>query len=306
MEGGLAVIQNPRRSAPADCLPRAGLFLSQNARLLERLRFEFLFGEGSAEPVLLALRGYQNADGGFGHALEPDLRGVESEPIPAWTALGILDELHAMRGPTLATILRYVAKAEVAGGGLPFVLPAASRSPHAPWWETGPGKVRGSLNPTAGIAAYLYKNRIRTPWLSHASAWCWDRVDRLREANPYELRVILAFLDWSPDRKRAGETIERLRPLIRAEKVVELDASKESEAFRPLDFAPNPGLLSSSVFSEQEISDHLDRIVWEQRPDGGWGVNFPIWTPITRFEWEGCQTLEMLKILRANRRLLPS
>ena len=294
------------RSASADCLTRAGLFLSQNARLLERLRFEFLFEKGSAERVLLALDAYQNPDGGFGHALEPDLRGVESEPIPAWTALGILDELDAMGGPRLAAIMRYVAKAEVAGGGLPFVLPSASRSPHAPWWETGPGRVRGSLNPTAGIAAYLYKNRIRTPWPKHASAWCWDRIDRLREANPYELRVTLAFLDWSPDRQRAEETIERLRPLIRTENVVELDAKKESDAFRPLDFASTPKLLSSSLFSEQEISDHLDRIVREQRPDGGWGVNFPIWTPITRFEWEGCQTLEMLKVLRSNRRLVPA
>jgi hypothetical protein len=297
--------QRARRAGAPDRLARARLFLGLNARLLERLRFECLFDKAPAEPALRALSAYQNSDGGFGHALEPDLRGPESEPIPAWTALGILDELDAVRGPTLAAILRYIAKAEVTGGGLPFVFPAASRSPHAPWWETGPGRVRGSLNPTAGLAAYLYKNRIRTPWLNRAGAWCWDRIVRLREANPYELRVVLTFLDWNPDRHRSEETLERLRPWIRTPTVVEFDASKESDAFRPLDFAPTPGLLSRSLFSEQEISDHLDKIVRDQRPDGGWGVSFPIWTPITRFEWEGCQTLEMLKVLRAHRRLEP-
>lgn len=281
------------------------MFLGLNARLLERVRFQYLFDRGPRTSALRALSAYQNPDGGFGHALEPDLRGPESEPIPAWTALGILDELHAVRGPALRSILRYVQKAEVAGGGLPFVLPAASRSPHAPWWETGPGRVRGSLNPTAGIAAYLHKNRVRTPWLKRADGWIWDRIDRLRKANPYELRVILAFLDWNPERRRSNAALERLRPLIRTPEVVELDASTKIEAFRPMDFAPTPGLLSRSLFSEQEISDNLDKIVQSQRADGGWGVNFPIWTPITRFEWEGCQTLEMLKVLQANGRLSP-
>jgi hypothetical protein len=293
------------RTLPPERLGRAQRFLSQNGRLLERLRFEYLFGKGSAEPALRALSAYQNADGGFGHALEPDLRGPESEPVPVWTALGILDELDAMRGPTLLGILRYVRRAQGAGGALPFVYPAASRSPHAPWWETAPGRVKGSLNPTAGIAAYLYKNRIRTPWLSRAAAWCWDRIDRVRVANPYELRVILAFLDWSPDRHRSEATLERLRPLIRTARVVELDARKVSDAFRPLDFAPTPGRLSNSLFSDSEISGHLDRIVRGQRPNGSWGVNFPIWTPITRFEWEGWQTLDMLKVLRDRGRLAP-
>jgi hypothetical protein len=295
--------QRSRRVENPGQLDLARVFLRKNARLLDQLRFEYLFEKGSAGPALRALSAYQNTDGGFGHALEPDLRGVESEPVPVWTALGVLDEVKTMRGPILTAVLRYVARAEVAGGGLPFVFPAASRSPHAPWWETAPGRVRGSLNPTAGIAAYLFKNRIRSAWLNRASAWCWGQIDQLREANPYELRVVLAFLDWSPDRRRSEETLERLRRLIRTPKVVELDASKESEAFRPLDFAPTPGLLSSSLFSEKEISDNLDKIVRDQRPDGGWGVNFPIWTPITRFEWEGCQTVEMLKVLRANGRL---
>jgi hypothetical protein len=298
--------QAMKRSSRPDrdtTLRRARSFLSVNARLLERRRFQFLFEKGSSESVLLALNGYRNPDGGFGHGLEPDLRGPESEPVPVWTALGILDEIDCVRGPTLAGILRYVARAEVSGGGLPFVFPSASRSPHAPWWETGPGRVRGSLNPTAGIVAYLSKNRVRTRWLARASSWCWNRIDRLREANPYELRVVLAFLDWSPERRRAEAALDRLRPLILKPEVVELDPKKEGDAFRPLDLSPNPGLLSRSLFSPQAIEENLNRIVERQRKDGGWGVDFPIWTPITRFEWEGCQTIEMLKVLRANRRL---
>ena len=62
-----------------------------HARLLDRLRFRVLFEGASPEPLVTAIAAYQNADGGFGHALEPDLRGPESEPIPVWTALWLLD-----------------------------------------------------------------------------------------------------------------------------------------------------------------------------------------------------------------------
>ena len=39
-----------------------------------------LFEDGPAEPVIEALRGYRNPDGGFGHALEPDVRCPSSQP----------------------------------------------------------------------------------------------------------------------------------------------------------------------------------------------------------------------------------
>ena len=53
---------------------RAEKFIYNNARLLERQLFAFHFKGGSREQVLTALSAYQNADGGFGHALEPDIR----------------------------------------------------------------------------------------------------------------------------------------------------------------------------------------------------------------------------------------
>ena len=53
---------------------RAEKFIYNNARLLERQLFAYHFKGGSREQVLTALRAYQNEDGGFGHALEPDIR----------------------------------------------------------------------------------------------------------------------------------------------------------------------------------------------------------------------------------------
>ena len=53
-------------------LEKGANFIWENARLLERAIFEYRFLGGSADRIPLILRLYQNADGGFGHALELD------------------------------------------------------------------------------------------------------------------------------------------------------------------------------------------------------------------------------------------
>src|ERR1700691_6530020 len=68
------------------------------ARLVDRHRYSMLFACGRSEPVVEALRGYRNPDGGFGHALEPDLRGPSSQPAPTLYALEILNEARAADG----------------------------------------------------------------------------------------------------------------------------------------------------------------------------------------------------------------
>jgi len=282
---------------------RAREFLSKNARLLERRRFSYLFEGGPKEPVLAALDAYQNEDGGYGTALEPDLRGPESQPIPVWTALGILDELGSLKGGRLERILTYLHEIEIRGGGIPFVLPSANDSPHAPWWYSNAKRPPASINPTAGLSALLHKNHVTGPWLTRNDRWCWSHIERMQEVSPYEMRVTLAFLDFTPDRARAAKEFARLRPKILAEGVVELDVDSKAEVFRPLDYAPEPNRLSRDLFSEDEIERQLDGLENAQKPDGGWAVNFPIWTPITEFEWRGVQTVEMLKVLKLNGRL---
>ena len=56
-------------------LDSARTFTYANARVLERHRVAALIDGAPAEPVVAALRAYRNPDGGFGHALEPDVRG---------------------------------------------------------------------------------------------------------------------------------------------------------------------------------------------------------------------------------------
>src|SRR4030095_1696105 len=74
-------------------LESAETFIWNNARLLERHLFSFLFKGGAGQNIIAALSAYQNEDGGFGNALEPDKRTPSSQPIDQEFALRILDEV---------------------------------------------------------------------------------------------------------------------------------------------------------------------------------------------------------------------
>src|SRR5829696_4614676 len=77
-------------------------FVLANARLLDRHRLALLLDRAPVAPVLDAPRAYRNPDGGFGHALEPDVRGPESDPAATVPALEVLAEVGALDDPMVA------------------------------------------------------------------------------------------------------------------------------------------------------------------------------------------------------------
>ncbi len=121
-------------------LAKATDFIWRAARLLDRRRFDALFLGGPPEAVVEALEPYRNADGGFGNALEPDIRAPLSQPVPTWTALCILDETGGFGEwavePLISRACDYLQSITTAEGGVPFVLPSVRDYPRAPWWET--------------------------------------------------------------------------------------------------------------------------------------------------------------------------
>ncbi len=279
-------------------LSKATDFVWRTARLLERHRFAFLFLDGEREKVLEALRPYQNADGGFGNGLEPDVRASVSQPVPTWTALCILDEAEAFADPMVTRACEYLLSITTAEGGVPFVLPSVRAYPRAPWWETADQPL-ASFNPTAAIAALLHKHRVEHPWLAAATGYCWRQLDAMEQTTPYEMRAVLPFLEWVPDRKRAEQVFARLGPKILEQQLVTLHPSTEEETHSPLNFAPHPQSLARRLFSDEVIEAHLDALASAQQEDGGWQFNWLAWNPATALEWRGVVTLEALVTLRA-------
>jgi hypothetical protein len=284
-----------------DTITRAGRYLQAHGRLIERHRFEAIFENGSAKRVLDALRCYQNADGGFGNALEPDLRGAGSQPEPVEVAFWILDSLDSVNGfadPMVIAACDYLETITAEDGGVPFVLPSVRETLHAPWWETE-DEPPGSLVPTASIAGLLHKHRIDHPWLEKATEFCWTEIGRIENTNPYQARAVITFLDLVPDRERAEAEFGRLRDALLATVTFDLDAP--GEVHFPLDFAPHP--LRLPLFDDDVLAQHLDALLAEQSEEGGWNANWPVWTPLIEHEWGGYVTVGRLLTLRAYGRL---
>jgi hypothetical protein len=273
-----------------------------DARVLDRRVFERLFSGGPAEPVRDAVAAYRNADGGFGHALEPDLRTAASQPAAVEMALRIMDLADAWDERLVRDAIDWLAAIAPAEGGTTFVLPTLSQGPHAPWWVAPEGNP-ASLIQTGQIAGLLYEHHFAHPWLDGATRFMWSAIDELTEPeNGYVMFGVLAFLEHVPDRARAEAAFDRVGPLLLSRGLVTLDPEAAGETQSPLDFAPLPDSIARRLFDQRTIEAHLDHLAAAQRDDGGWMFNWPAWSPAAKADWRGFLTVDALRVLRGNGR----
>ena len=273
-----------------------------NARLLDRHRLAVLLHGAPVTPVLAALNAYRNPDGGFGHALEPDVRAPGSEPAAALHALDVLAEIDALDDPMVAGAAAWIATIADADGGVPFVLPSAADHPHAPWMVPSDG---GS-HLTFAIAAALWEAASSEPWLRRATEWCWGRLERPDELGAYSVKFSLDVLDSVPDETRAGAAIEDLRSRVGADGSVRVAGGTEDERLTPLTLSPRPGRRSRALFTDDQIEADLDVLQQGQQDDGGWAFDWLDWSPGQSVEWRGVMTLRALATLAAHRRMRPA
>lgn len=277
----------------------ARTFLHANARILERRRLEHLFEGGPRAPVLHALRAYRNDDGGFGHALEPDMRAPTSQPVGIHTALEILHEIAAQDDPMVGPAGDWLTTIAREDGGIPFVLESALPYPHAPWWRHSDAS---SHTQTAANAAALHALGVSHPWLTGADEFLFARIAELDASRlgedvglGYDVRFSFHFLDAHPDEARAEAALDALGPIP--------DIEPGSELPSPLDLSPAPGTRSRRRFDGAAIERDLDVLEQAQQDDGGWRVSWPDWNAAASVEWRGVATLNALKTLSANGRM---
>lgn len=273
-------------------------FIYNDARLLERHRLAVLFGDASRSRVLDALRPYRNGDGGWGHALEPDLRGPDSQVSSAMTALAVLAELGASDEPAVIETADWLASVALPDGRVPQVLPSASGYPRAPWMEPNE---EGFL--TFATVAQLWELGAKHPWLDAATTWCWAQVEGGSMAGGYTVSFALDFLDAVPEPDRAAAAVERLRPSLRDDGTIPISGGQEGEHLTPLELSNRPGVPSRALFTDAQIEAGLDALEQEQLDDGGWDFHFLHWSPGQEVEWRGIVTLNALRTLREHGRI---
>jgi hypothetical protein len=273
-------------------------FIWSAARLVDRHRYAMLFHDGPAAAVVEALRGYRNADGGFGHGLEPDLRCPSSQPAATLYALEILGEAGAAEHELARGARDWIARIAASEGSVPSALPGVEDYPHAPWFTPEPGSVL-----TLALAAAVHAGGVAEgDWLARATDWSWRSIATTEHPGGYWLKFACAFLDAVPDQDRAREAIASLATRIDPSGVAPVDGA-EGEALRPLDLSPRPDCRSRCLVSDAQIEAHLDAVESEQQQDGGWMFDWLAWSPAQTTDWRGNVTIRALTWLRDNGRL---
>ncbi|MBM2614820.1 hypothetical protein JIG36_04520 [Actinoplanes sp. LDG1-06] len=281
-------------------LDAAIAFVSTHARVLEWRRLRRLLGEGSAAEVVAALDGFRNADGGYGWALEPDLRSTTSQPVAAMHALEVLAETgDTDRGTELCD---WLARHSLDDGGMPFALPYTDTAGSARHWS-GADPTASSLQMTTQLAAQAHRLGLAGhPWLTAATDYCLDAITRMpAEPAAHELMFTMHFLDAvATTDPRAVPLLEKATQLVRADGPTPVIGGAEGEVLYPLDFTPHPDAPSRAWFDRNAIAADHERLAAGQQADGGWAVTFTAFSPAAALEWRGYATVQAVATLREN------
>jgi hypothetical protein len=270
--------------------------------VLERRLFELSFQDGDPEVALDAICSYQNPDGGFGRAMEPDLRVSSSQPLFVHFALSALREAGLPGQAVGKRMCAYLASVSRVDGAVPYILPDALEHPRADHWD-GEFGLAPSLHATAGVAAGLHALGVRHEWLDRATAWCFREIAGQPAYSGHRILNVLDLLQsvsTLPDRSALWESVTNR--LFEADYVL-LETPVRSYGLTPLHFAPTLDSPARSLFPNDVIEAHLDDLTARQQDDGGWPIH---WSPPdgpAADEWRGRWTLDALLALRAYGRI---
>jgi hypothetical protein len=280
---------------------RAAEFIWRNARLVERAQFALAFAGGSKDSVRQAVAAYQNTDGGFGNALEGDLRAPESTAVSSEMAMVMLWESEVRDMAIAARVCSYLASIAEPGGRVPIISRTVLGYPRAAHWTES--SVGGdSPNPTAGLTGMLAYQDVEHPWLERAARWCWERIERPL-ADAHELVCVFRFLEHAREPKRATDAAVRLAKRVDRLGWYVGDPDSAEYGVTPLHLCPQPDSIARLAFADDLIAAHLDALAARQQADGGWPIAWNAPGPAAELEWRGRVTWEALMRLRAYGRI---
>jgi hypothetical protein len=300
-----------------DGFNRARDFLRLWARPLDWANFELKFEGGSVEAVLRELGKFQNPDGGFGRALEPDVRTPSSSALCTEMGLRYLAEQDIPADhPMVRDAVKYLLARFDADTQVWRVIPEdANEYPHAPWWHDEAGSLARTFDdflviPRAGILAslYHYAELVPADWLAAVGERTADDIlglDTEKFGGGGDTLVYALRLMEAPG--LAEPLKARLEPRLRevAEAIVARDPrSWAGYAAPPLKLAPTPGAPLTDLLAD-DLQIYLDYLIEQQTPEGtwaptwNWGEGYPDDWAQAQQEWRGLLTLDALIALRA-------
>lgn len=309
-----------------DAFQAARSYLLTHGRPIDQAMFRYRFEAGPAQAVSEALKPFANSDGGFGHAIEPDLRNHASSALATSVALQYARLAGlSFQNPLLAKTISYLlgtAKPHQPSGGMGWLIISdairTSNIPSAPWWSRtlSDGERSDLLNPSAEMLGYL----IEAQQAGHEDT-------RLDETIASITRMVLHDIDKRDDTLDGHDLLCCMRLLKTPGLPADLQQAVTDRLIRdaPQAMLTDPamwgayGLMPLSLFPEPDddlaatlgqplIDANLDYEIDRQQPNGSWqpfwdwGPNNAAWDK-AKAEWSSELTLKTLMTLRAYGRL---
>lgn len=283
-------------------------YLHKHARKLDLRLYEYLFEGADAQPVLDELAAYQNADGGFGNALEPDLRLPHSSALATTVAFQYLAQVEVIPGHELITkAVRYLAGSyDEAKNGWVNIPPSADQYPRAPWWDYESAKTSVEWgNPSAEILGYLlrYTDLVGDDdLLERLSQQTLKRLGEIDTPEPHEIKCYIRLYE-NADKGLQKQLHDLLAKNIKlAAKINPKDW--QGYVATPLTFITAPDSPFADLFDESLLlqnAQHLrSQIIgndhWE--PTWAWGQFEEDWAK-AKVDWSGKLTVEDIRTLKA-------
>lgn len=298
------------RKLSSQAFGAARAFIEEKARPLEVALFRYEFGGGYATTVCDTLKQYQNEDGGFGHALEPDLRTAESSVLCTSVALQIIRSISIETDESIArrAVTFLLKNLDRQNGHWRIIPEKAEESPHAPWWNQEGREAsydQFSLNPTAEILGYLYEYQkyVDIELIAFVQDKVIAHLSVLDQIEMHDLLCCLRLIDTRslPESIRAN-VVQLLRPLVLGSVALKPEQWL-GYSLRPLQVVGSP----DAVFYEdmkEAVSMNLDYEITSQNKDGewapswSWGDSYPESWPRAEREWAGILTVSKLLTLK--------
>ena len=291
---------------------RAASYIQGHARPLEIALYYYEFDGGPLEAVLAALAGFQNDDGGFGRALEPDLRLADSSVIATTIAFQLFRHLSLpAETPMPAQAAGYLLAAyDPARQFWPIIPPNVDQAPHAPWWTYKDEPQAYLANPRAEIVGYLhdypdlFPHDLRQSLTAAAIAWIEDLSQR---GEAIEMHDLLCYIRLAESAGLPGQSkarlVETLRPMVKAA-VAPDPAAWQAYGLTPLAVVSSPDSPFAAGLADL-IPLNIDFILRTQSPDGSWAPAWN-WAFADEAAWakaerdiKGILTLNNLRLLAA-------
>jgi hypothetical protein len=283
-------------------LEQGANFIWENARLLERVIFEHRFCGGSGARILDVLRTYQNPDGGFGHALEPDLRAPDSQPLFAEFGLRTLYECGLRDAEMAYRACEFLAQHADLERGIPPLLASSRNYPQAAHWSD-PKWELPSMDRLTGLVGLVNGQGVRHPWLSKAVEACLKHMTTTQYRDAHTILMAFSLLESLPSQTAKDDLFAKLAVELLQADFFCADVPVTGYGLTPLACAPTPGSVCRKIFSDAQIDAHLDNLASQQQEDGGWPISWEPPGEAARCEWRARGTLSALSTLRAYGRI---